>query len=139
MKKAIELYPDSFQYSFDSTGDYQPIINSFGDILVQVDDDNYQGDSLILLEKDGKYGLLQFGWGSCSGCDALQSCESHEDVDELIESLHNRIVWHDNIKDMIKVIRTRDWDGCFMDKDLVREFQSKFEKYLEITHPEIVN
>lgn len=54
--------------------DYKPIVNSFGKIIIQVNDGDYQEDSYILLEDDGRYGYLSFGWGSCSGCDALQAC-----------------------------------------------------------------
>ena len=69
---AIKLYPgikDSFMFG---PSDYQPIINHIGKVLVQEDDEDYQGDTFVLLEKDSKYGFLNIGWGSCSGCDAVQ-------------------------------------------------------------------
>ena len=71
-----ELYKD------ESWGwyDYQPMLNAFGKVAIQVDDDAYQGDSRLLYDENGKIGVLIFGWGSCSGCDALQACGSLEVV-----------------------------------------------------------
>ena len=64
--------------------DYRPMIDSFGyEILLQVDDKDYQGDSRLLFRDVSRYGILIFGWGSCSGCDSLQACESLEDVEKL--------------------------------------------------------
>ena len=77
--------------------DYAPIIESFGDVLVQVDEEDYQGDSFVLLRKDGQYGFLCFGWGSCNGCDALQACETVEELDELIDKLQSDIKWFDSL------------------------------------------
>ena len=77
--------------------DYSPIIKSFGDVLVQVDEEDYSGDSFVLLRKDDQYGFLCFGWGSCCGCDALQACETVEDIDELIDELQDDIKWFDSL------------------------------------------
>ena len=50
---------------------YRDLIASMGvENLLQVDDNDYQGDSRILVRDYHRYGLLLFGWGSCSGCDA---------------------------------------------------------------------
>lgn len=102
--KAKELYPNKEEFY-----DYQPIINSFGNILIQIDDVDYSGDSRILYQKDGKYGYLIFGWGSCSGCDALQACDNYDDVDELIESLKNNIKWYSSLQELQEYFKTKDW------------------------------
>lgn len=91
------IFPD---VDFDGVGhlhDYSPIIESFGDVLVQVDEDDYSGDSFVLLRKVDQYGFLCFGWGSCCGCDALQACETVEHLDELINELQNDIKWFDSL------------------------------------------
>jgi hypothetical protein len=77
MKPIKEVY-SPHEYLFDYGGgayfsapyDYDPLLESFGyEILLKIDDDDYQGDSRLLF-KDGKqYGLLIFGWGSCSAGD----------------------------------------------------------------------
>lgn len=101
------LFPDASLRSYIFMGatrsyltgvsDYDPIIQSFGDVLVQVDDNDYSGDTRALLRKDGRYGFLNFGWGSCSGCDGLQACSSYEDVEDLITSLKGDIKWFDTL------------------------------------------
>ena len=72
MVDAKKLYPDFEKYY--SEGDYDPMVNAFGNVVVRVDDDDYQGDTRVLYNNDGKIGYLVFGWGSCCCCDALQSC-----------------------------------------------------------------
>lgn len=98
MKTARELYPDALincdwtDPYLETIYDYQPILDSFGKILVQVDDSGYDGDSRVFYQfEDRTFGVLQFGWGSCSGCDALQACHSYEEVDELIAHLESQI------------------------------------------------
>jgi hypothetical protein len=113
MKTAKELYPSGVNDSYLSLGDYQPILNSFGRILIQVDDDDYEGDSRVLYKKDKQYGYLQFGWGSCSGCDALQACASYEEADELITNLFNSIKWFENKKEALIFFKTHDWGGDY--------------------------
>lgn len=118
------LYPD---YGIDNEtfygpSSYQPIIDSFGDALIQVDDDDYQGDTRILLEKDGKFGWLNFGWGSCSGCDALQACTTHNEVDSLINELKDSIKWYDSIEDLKKYFSTKDWSLDYSWNEKQKEF-----------------
>jgi len=92
------IYPNAVDGTyFETIYDYEPIVKSFGDVLVQVDDEDYSGDTRVLLHKDGRYGFLNFGWGSCSGCDGLQACSSYEEIDELIEELENDIKWFDTL------------------------------------------
>lgn len=90
MMKAKELYDEEYFYN------YQPIINSFGDIVVQIDENGYQGDTWVLFKNNDKYGYIQFGWGSCSGCDALQACNTYDDVENLIDEMANSIMWFDS-------------------------------------------
>lgn len=74
--------------------DYDPLLLSYGyDIIIKVDDGSYQGDSFILYRHGSLYGVLVFGWGSCSGCDALQACETCDEVEQLRVQLHDKIKW----------------------------------------------
>ena len=34
--------------------DYQPMVEAFGNVVVQVDDDDYQGDTRVLYNNNGK-------------------------------------------------------------------------------------
>jgi len=122
MKKAIELFPDFFLCE----GNYEIILKEFGKILIQVDDDDYQGDSRVLLYNDGKYGILIFGFGSCSGCDALQSCQNTDEIDELMQNMYNDIHWFDDLESCKKWVRERDWElqhswHCDETKDFIQQ------------------
>lgn len=89
---------------------YEDLINSFGhEVLLQKDSGDYQGDSWFLLKNGDQYGLLTFGWGSCSGCDALQACDSYKEVVELQSELWNSIQWFDNKEATLFYLRTKDF------------------------------
>lgn len=54
-----EIYPKEFQF-WKETGildldDYTPIINSFGDILFTLSDDDYSGDTFVLYYTGGEW------------------------------------------------------------------------------------
>lgn len=104
MKKADEIYDNSWGW-----WDYQPMLNEFGNIILQKDEQNYQGDSFLIFEKDGKYGYLTFGWGSCSGCDALQGCNSISEVQELMDRLYSSIEWFDSLDALKEYFKETDW------------------------------
>jgi hypothetical protein len=116
MLKVQELYPrEEWQgdREFWTIGDYQPILNSIGEIVIQVDDNDYQGDSRVLYKAGEAYGWLQFGWGSCSGCDWLQGCSSWEGVQELADSLENDVQWFGSAFDALAFFREHDWEGDY--------------------------
>lgn len=104
MKKADEIYDNSWGW-----WDYQPMLDEFGNIILQKDEQNYQGDSFLIYEKDGKYGYLTFGWGSCSGCDALQGCNSISEVQELMDILYSSIEWFDSLDALKEYFEETDW------------------------------
>ena len=93
MSLAKELFPNCQEDGwFDSPYDYEPIINSFGVVAVSESGGDYSGDTFVLYDRGGdKFGYLVFGWGSCSGCDMLQSCGSYQDVDDIIDRLESDI------------------------------------------------
>ena len=93
--------------------DYQPMVEAFGNVVVQVDDDDYQGDTRVLYDNNGKIGHLVFGWGSCSGCDALQACETLDDVQELCNMLENSIIWFNSKAGALKWFEAHDWEGSW--------------------------
>lgn len=115
MKDIREVYPDAQdEYGFCAPSDYGPLLESLGyEILLQVDDVDYQGDSRVLFRDGNRYGLLVFGWGSCSGCDALQACDSYEEIELLRSDLHNRIQWFASAAEALRYFETHDWMGDF--------------------------
>jgi hypothetical protein len=98
---------------FFSPADYDPMIMSIGRVLVQWDEDDYQGDTVALIERDGQYGILIFGWGSCSGCDALQACDSYQEIDDLRRELFDATRWG-TADEIIAWVHDHDWNGSFL-------------------------
>ena len=101
---ARSLYPKNSWDDQDSDSifvcSYEPIIKYLGKSVVEVRDDDYQGDTRVLLfdANKNRYGFLVFGWGSCSGCDALQACENYSDIAELIEGFEKKVRWFDSLQ-----------------------------------------
>lgn len=115
MKTAREIYDNNASYGWYN---YQPMLDEFGTILLQEEDEDYQGDTFLIYKDNNKYGYLNFGWGSCNGCDALQACITLNEVQELMDSLYVGILWFDSIEELKNYFKNKDWD-------LTWEFQSK--------------
>lgn len=111
-KDIKELYPDLDQHGyFYGPGDYQPLLDSFGDIAIQVSDSDYQGDTRVLYKRGRQYGVLIFGWGSCSGCDSLQACDSYDELDQLRDGLEKDIKWRTKRETLAWLKDTRAREG----------------------------
>lgn len=109
---AVRILPDGSSY-WCTEGDYEPLLRSFGyETLLQVDDDDYQGDSRVLFRDGDRFGILIFGWGSCSGCDQLKACENYKEIDELRDDLHDCIIWG-TAAETLDYLRNHDWEGEF--------------------------
>jgi hypothetical protein len=92
LKTAKEIFGEFDEGDYCPFYNYSPIIDSFGKVLLQVNEANYQGDSWVIYEaEEDKIAYLNFGWGSCPGCDALQACNTYEDLDNLIKRLYDSI------------------------------------------------
>ena len=131
MSKARELYPEHFEDEdgWLCIGSYQPIIDDIGTVIIQVDDEDYQGDTRVFYEG---YGYLQFGWGSCSGCDMLQACETEEEVNDVIREIEGGVQWFLNADEALTYFKTHDWEGDYSwHQDEQKEFIRKVIEYLE--------
>ena len=89
------LYPPS----------YEQVIESLGDVKHLTQQGSYEGDYFVVLAKDGKLGWLAFGYGSCSACDALQGCDTKEEVLDLVEGLRSSIVWFDTEEALVDYLK----------------------------------
>lgn len=123
MKTIKELYPDLGDEPFNGVYDYSPLIESIAPIVIQADDHDYQGDSRILFFHENRYGYLQFGWGSCSGCDALQACESISQIEALRDELVSQIRWFNTKEETLEFFNNHDWKADYSYK---QEEQEKF-------------
>jgi hypothetical protein len=107
-------YDSGYESSyFHYYGGYGTLVDSFEvETVLDKHDNDYQGDSYYLLRNGDEYGILIFGWGSCSGCDALEGAESMEDVTDLRDSLWNAITWR-SFEDTATYVGHKDWEGEF--------------------------
>lgn len=134
MKTAVELYAVSEEWSqkeegdfFYGPSDYMPMLNEFGRIVVLMSENGYSGDTWVFYctgneeGKFGKSGYLQVGWGSCSGCDALQGCDSKDDVQKLMNELYSQIIWFDEEDDAITYFKEHDWEGDYSGGNKTRD------------------
>lgn len=105
-KTPIERLLSPTQYT-----DYDTLVSCFGAIVVSVSDDDWQGDTRYLLRgHDGRWGVLVNGWGSCSGCDALQACSSPGDYDQLRTDLGAGTQWFDTAAACATYLTGKDWE-----------------------------
>jgi glycosyltransferase involved in cell wall biosynthesis len=72
---------------------YDSLVASAGTIVKDWNIGDWQGDYVYLLKNGNKFGFTVVGYGSCSYCDALQSCDNQEEVDILKESIVKDIFW----------------------------------------------
>lgn len=73
---------------------YEEGLNSLGiEVLEWVTFGSYQGDYAVILKKENMLGFIVIGYGSCSGCDALEACRSPEEYNQLISAIVKGIYW----------------------------------------------
>ena len=123
MKKIVDQYPS-----------YETLIESFGvEIVADFHDADYQGDSYYLLQNGNEYGILIFGWGSCSGCDALEgSYGSTEDLTALRDELWESVVWRSraSMKDYVSAKDFKlEWYGHrSAGEEFIAELKHRFNR-----------
>lgn len=82
----------TYEYYYPPMG-YDEIVATQGEVIGQWVMGTWQGDYIYLLKNKDKYSFFVIGYGSCSGCDALESCENDEEFNELKQDIINRIAW----------------------------------------------
>lgn len=128
---AREKYGEDGGYFYPTS--YDPIIESLGDEILRVEDDDYQGDTRVLLhdEPTGRWGIVIIGWGSCSGCDALQACRSAQEVAELRDDIASIVHWEPTAEDLLRYVLTKDWElGWAWHSDATRKFVDEVKRVL---------
>lgn len=120
--------------------------------------EEYQGDDLWLVkdwdevpgETPDRVGFLQIGWGSCSGCDALEDAQDvyrrydpavegdrervvEAQLHELRTKLVNDVKWFPTLRDLLDWYEERDWRAAsYIDKDAVDMFRNIIEEHLNV-------
>lgn len=127
-----KLWPGAFDQDWHGTSDYTPILEYAGTVLISESDRDYQGDTYALLEKNGAFGFLKFGWGSCSGCDALQACRTYADAGALADNIVEQVVWHTSAKKMIKYLDSaNERNEWYANQDTFTKFRKAAIKELK--------
>lgn len=98
------MYTYGFNGGYDDLLDKFTIVNDF--IL-----GDYQGDYIYHLSDGARQGYLVVGYGSCEGCDDLQSCETLAEVKALQESIINGIRWFNSTDELGAWARAYDFEG----------------------------
>lgn len=100
-----------------SLPDYDDLVRQFAHIFFTVSDGDYQGDHFYVVTSWGKlstgkngirYGFLVVGYGSCSGCDSLQACDSWEELAELAQRIHSDVRWFDSLPLLVAFLEDRE-------------------------------
>lgn len=55
---------------------------------------DYQGDYVFLVRSGERLGVVVVGYGSCSGCDALEgACDDQAELEALAWSIRRDVIW----------------------------------------------
>jgi hypothetical protein len=82
----------TYEY-YEAPMSYDEIVATQGEIIKDWVIASWQGDYVYLLKNNEKFGFIVIGYGSCSGCDALQGCENDEEFNQLKKEIVDRIFW----------------------------------------------
>lgn len=106
---------------------YEDLVASFEyEVSLMQSIGDYQGDYFVLLENNGEYGYLVFGYGSCSGCDALQSLQTVEEVRAYRDGLAESIRWFPGKQELAAFLHHHDAEGSWYGhKDDWSRFKAK--------------
>lgn len=85
---------------------YHEIVESFGAVKATESTDDYQGDTVFAIENGGLFGFGEFGWGSCSGCDALEdACGDSAKIANVRNDIGGGIDWFRSLEDGIAYLK----------------------------------
>lgn len=104
---------------------YQAVAEGLGwDTHLWADERDYQGDSWAIItsgDYNKTYGFLCFGWGSCSGCDALEDAQSDDEPERsqkmaaVATSLAGKVHWEESQEDLWRWLAEKDFSTEFYD------------------------
>ena len=100
-------------------------------VEVKTDEGSYQGYSMALLKFWNQYYIAQWGWGSCSGCDALEAAD--DDADRLVDLvLDYQSSISPKLKDKFEVFEyiVKEKINSY-NKELLNQFEEDVMKYFQ--------
>lgn len=126
------------QYDPDGYGiGYGELIESMEvDVLVEAEQDDYQGDSFLLVRKGEQYGFMTYGWGSCSGCDAAQAVSSKAEATELRDDLYKGIRWFPYLTAALRWLATADHElDWYGHEPTFKQFLTEVDEFVATQSP----
>jgi hypothetical protein len=97
-----------------SVSTYAELIDSMGfdAVLAEVSTDDYQGDTYSLAIQGSRIGLVVFGWGSCSGCDALDAAHGNlAELTQVRDDIYKGVHWFDSYQSLADWLNDKTKDG----------------------------
>lgn len=127
------MFPQNNDYSWFQHPDYEDLVAKMCDeVVLGHSDSDYQGSSYYMVRKGEQYGYIEFGWGSCSGCDAMQACENYDDLQSLFDRLNDSIQWFNTREEFWHwCMHEHDWEGSYSWHDGAKEFVKKVQDYYQ--------
>ena len=115
--------------TYDTTyeGWYDTLLEDAGiAVLAKAVLGRYDGDVLMVVRAgNGFYGYTRTGYGSCAGCDALQACETMEELKELQRQEIERITWYLTLEAVKQFVCEHDWEGDWAnEEEVVAQFRA---------------
>ena len=117
--------------------DYTTLVESYGyEIINRISLGSYSGDIIMIVgNNNGKYGLLTTCFGSCSGCDELQSCgENIAKLDKLRTSLCEGVIFR-SADELIEYMENKDWE---LEHYTIESKTEQFKEFLEQSKEELI-
>ena len=120
-------FPDlKDEHDYFNVPHMEELIKSSGcDVIGSLRLGSWSGDVIMVLRANNKFGLLVFGYGSCSGCDALQACDNYKELFDLRENRYDSVVWKE-YEEFVDYLKNKDWETefyCAGDKKKKREIK----------------
>lgn len=99
--------------------------------VVRTDEGSYQGDSIILLKRWNEYYIANWGWGSCSGCDALEASNDNADsLAELVLDYQSSITPKLDSEEAVLVYIEKEKVNSY-NKEMLHNFEIEVKKYFD--------
>ena len=119
-----------FKSNYDVT--YEGLVElGAGTVVVTEMIGDCQGDYHFLVKDGENYAHVVTGYGSCSGCDALQNCEeSFSKIAELGNDICGSVIWKSQ-EEILKHIEEHDAEGSWYgeEKEQWASFQQEVRNY----------
>jgi len=113
--------------------DYRELLEErVGECLLWEEFGSYQGDYVAIVGSGDLLGLAIIGYGSCSGCDALEACgwgdedDYEQNVSDLMDDIQRSVFWGTKAEILAHINdenRIEWWSGYFNLKEHLEGIQ----------------